>query len=427
MEMMKFLKGTMAVACGAMALVSCTKSTDSGYESLQQLQSEVYNAAFNEEFGPIASNHDWGFSAFNLVGVREPRDSYDDDAESRGITRSVAESVTGVNPKKYNNAEELYAQQTATAYFYLRIDNNIVIQELKGVQGNPADEYYPKENNDLGNGVKDKKFCSDNEGSINMAEYTKLNLITDGKGITFATAIDPIPDAVFNAPSFETMANHIPDSEKEKIAGSLAAFNSDNYKIFWYVAKWQSSDKIIHVDGILVPKDQVTVNIPEYKKRIIVEDLKGNIKSNTKVSSSDFDFNDVVFDAITWCRDKKNHLKIIVRAAGGQLPIYVNGIEIHDGIGYMFNTKNPDYSFGKVLIEDMIINESAETFNFNSIPVEVEVDGVRVSAGSNVGEAPEKIAVDINYKWCKERQNIKDVYPRFLDYVGDKTITNWWE
>ena len=222
------------------------------------------------------------------------------------------------------------------------------------------------------------------------------------------------------------MALHVPDADKIELAGSAENFEN-NYKIFWYVAKWQSSDKKIHVDGVLVPKDQITVNVLEYKKRIIVEDLKGNINTNTKVSSSDFDFNDVVFDAVTWQIGGKNHLKIIVRAAGGQMPIYVAGKEVHEGIGYMFNTSNPDYTYGKVLVQDSIISSNASTFDFNSIPIEVVVNGERIAAGSNIGQAPEKIAVGVDFKWCKERNNIKTVYPCFADYVSNKEITNWWK
>ena len=189
-----------------------------------------------------------------------------------------------------------------------------------------------------------------------------------------------------------------------------------------------------------MPKDQITVNVPEYKKRIIVEDLKGNINADAKVSSSDFDFNDVVFDAVVWSiynkekQENETHLKVIVRAAGGKLPIYVKGKEVHEGIGYMFNTSNPDYNYGKVLIQDDIINKTPATgpdesfsFDFSTIPVEVEIDGKRVVAGANIGEAPEKIAVGLDYKWCKEKVNIKDVYGNFPKYVADKNLTNWWK
>ena len=44
-----------------------------------------------------------------------------------------------------------------------------------------------------------------------------------------------------------------------------------------------------------------------------------------------------------------------------------------------------------------------------------------------IGEAPEKIAVGVDFKWCKEKQNIKDVYGSFVDYVADKSKTNWWK
>ena len=429
MKTKKLIKSAIAVTCGAMVLASCSKKDDFGSVDIKQMQSEVYATAFAQEFGTPASDHNWGFNDFSMIPVRIPEGSpsmVSDAASAR--KRAVATSVEVIkNPVKYKDAEEFLKQETATAYFYLRIDNNIVVQELQGVQGNPATEYYPKPDLNLGTGVIDNPFNKDNEGSINMAEYKKLALIRDNAGVTFATDNDPIPDAVFNAPSFETMALHIPDAEKIKIATSVEKFNSENYKIFWYVAKWQNSDKIVHVDGILVPKNQITVNIPEYKKRIIVEDLKGNINVSTKVSGSDFDFNDAVFDAVTWKRDGVNHLKIILRAAGGTLPIYVNGVEIHEGVGYMFNTgADRNFEFGKV-IYDGTISEEAETFNFKNIPVVVEVNGEPVTAGADIGQAPEKIAVGVDYKWCEEYKNIKNVYSGFTTYVSDKTKTGWYK
>jgi len=429
MKTKQLLTGLSALACLTLVMASCSKSSDNfGTGNFSQLQTQTYNAAFAEEFGTPASDQNWGFSSFSMVDATEPAGSPEAPADAASpARRAVAESVTTVSPQKYNSKADFYAQTEPKAYFYLRVDSKIVLQEMKGTQNNNTNDYFPNRI-DLGNGVRDNLYSTDNEGVIDMAEYMKLPLIDDGNGVSYATIDKPIPATLFkSAPTFETMALHIPDANKVKIAGSVEAFNSTNYKIFWYVAKWQNSDKIVHVDGVLVPKDQVTVNVPEYKKRIIVEDLKGNIDPGTKVNSSDFDFNDIVFDVITWNRDNKNHLKIIVRAAGGQMPIYVAGKEAHQGISMMFNTSNPDYDFGYELVEDSIIGTAASSFNFNSIPVEVDVNGVRSVAGSNIGEAPEKICVGVDFKWCRERQNIKDVYPRFTEYVGNKDLTDWWK
>lgn len=428
---MRLIKSAMLIAFGAIVLESCSNSLGDAPSDLKDYQSQVYSKAFAEEFGNPASNQNWGFGSFALTPVTVPEGSplyVEDESSSRAATRAVASEVKKINPHKYQKKEDVFADKTAYAYFYLRIDNKIQSKELQGVQGLPTNDYYPKDA-DLGNGVKDGRFSTDNEGAIYTDVFSSILTVDNNSGMSYATNNLPIPDELFaKEPSFETMANHVPDAEKIKLAGSVEAFNSDNFKIFWYVAKWQGSDKVIHVDGVLVPKDQITVNVPEYKKRIIVEDLKGNITVNTKVSTSDFDYNDVVFDAITWNLNGQNHLKIIVRAAGGQMPIYVAGKEIHQGgVGYMFNTSNPDYNFASVLVEDSIISSNASTFDFNSIPVEVEANGERLVAGSNIGQAPEKIAVDLDYKWCREKESIKTKYPRFIEYVGNKDITDWWK
>ena len=417
-------KSIVALSFGGFVFASCSHEAGDGISSKEEYQAEVYNKAFADEFGKPAKHHNWGFGSFAMAEASYYIDSY--EFFNSALTRATAPSVTSVNSVSYNTFEDVMKNKTATCYFYLKIDNRIILQEQNVVMSNPSADFFPKDIK-LNNNVQDYLFSTDNEGEIYTEVLDRIANVREG-GVSYATSDEPIPDELFKkAPSFETMALHVPDDNKIKIAGSIDKFNKD-YKIFWYVAKWQGNgDKKIHVDGVVVPKDQITVNVPEYKKRIIVEDLKGNINADAKVNSSDFDFNDVVFDAITWKIDGKSHLKIIVRAAGGKLPIYVANKEIHEGIGYMYNTSNPDYNFGKVLIQDSIISGNADTFDFNSIPVQVEIDGKKVVAGANIGEAPEKIAVGLDYKWCKEKKNIKEVYPGFTEYVTDKSKTNWWK
>ena len=73
-----FLGKMMAVACGAIAMVSCSNSIEEGgVEDLKQYQQEVYNKAFAEEFGTPASDQTWGFGSFSMVQSIESESSLD--------------------------------------------------------------------------------------------------------------------------------------------------------------------------------------------------------------------------------------------------------------------------------------------------------------------------------------------------------------
>ena len=421
-------KSIVAFSFGGLVFASCSNEASDLASSLEEYQTKTYSEAFIENFGKPDAEHNWGFGAFEVVGVTEPIGSY--EYFNSTATRGLVGSVTPVSSQAYNTFDDAYNAQNdgkdhvAKCYFYLRIDNKILLQEKNKVMSNDKQLYYPQEIK-LGN-VQDYLFSTDNEGLIDVAKLNEIANVKTG-GISYVTDDEPMPDELFvKAPTFATMAAHVPDDVKKTIATTVQNFDQ-NYKIFWYVAKWQGDgDKKIHVDGVVVPKDQITVNVPEYKKRIIVEDLKGNINAETTVTGSDFDYNDVVFDAVTWKdANNKNHLKIILRAAGGKLPIYVKGKEIHEGVGYMFNTENPNYNFRKVIFNEEIATD-AKTFDFKSIPVIVKVNGAEVEAGANIGQAPEKIAVDVDYQWCKERDNIKLIYPGFVQYVANHNLDKWW-
>ena len=175
---------------------------------------------------------------------------------------------------------------------------------------------------------------------------------------------------------------------------------------------------------------------PGFVCRIIAEDL-------TVGENSDFDFNDVVFDVIN------NGATIRLRAAGGELPLYVAGHEVHDA----FATKYPgitrttlvntgwsgtlDYDNYYV---DIPSGGSYSTRELaNNIQVKVTKMGqdkelVDIELTARRGKVASKVCVGSDYKWCSERQDIDKKFHKadgtklFQQYViGNPLYGSDWE
>ena len=173
---------------------------------------------------------------------------------------------------------------------------------------------------------------------------------------------------------------------------------------------------------------------PDIICRIIVEDL-------TVGENSDFDFNDVVFDV---CKNGK----LIIRAIGGELPIYIgteNANEVHAVCSitlgdtdrgrnsYMFMRNTGwTYSGGKASAN---IDYNAElgtikldgTFNTpadaQKIDIWVHKNGRNYKLEAPKGKVASMVCVGTDYEWCSERQDIdkkfrkKDGTKLFQQYV----------
>ncbi len=158
---------------------------------------------------------------------------------------------------------------------------------------------------------------------------------------------------------------------------------------------------------------------PEANVRVIAEDL--SVSDN-----SDFDFNDVVFD-VTFDSPAQGKTTITLLAAGGTLPLYVGGQEVHEMFGVSTKTM---VNTGAGASKDPVSFELDGTFNYNAknIVVQVEKEGVLAEITAERGMVASKIAVKPNYEWCKERQDIEAKYPVFGQYVKGKVEGgNWWE
>lgn len=167
--------------------------------------------------------------------------------------------------------------------------------------------------------------------------------------------------------------------------------------------------------------------------RVICEDLFAN-------SGSDFDFNDLVFDVVFG-----TNAKIIIRAAGGTLPIYINnGTEIHKLMGNdtpdekgllpMLNTGaaakglyGVDNVAAKEIELGIAINKRKEIPE--KITIKVVKDGTEYTLQNNK-EAATMICVGTDFTpWMGERDQLKLAYPKFVDFVqtGKPAWNKWYK
>ena len=159
---------------------------------------------------------------------------------------------------------------------------------------------------------------------------------------------------------------------------------------------------------------RISPAVAKQSVRIICEDLNAN-------NGSDFDFNDVVFDATYYKNDGKT--KITIRAAGGTLPLFVAGREVHKLFGVststMVNTNNGT------------VSKNPQSFTIDGViaPWDIKVAVMKenelILLKANVGEPTAKIAVSPNFIWCNEREDIRKRYPNFTEYVKDTSV-NWY-
>lgn len=184
---------------------------------------------------------------------------------------------------------------------------------------------------------------------------------------------------------------------------------------------------------------------PDIICRIIVEDL-------TVGENSDFDFNDVVFDV------RKDGV-LIIRAIGGELPLYIfsqdDDHEVHKvclgslpgdtnkgklSYTYMSNTGwGSGTGSSTAIVYDANLGEinTGRTFSSTADAKEIRIWVKKASSPdpielyAPVGKVASKICVGTDYKWCAERQDIdkkfhtKSGVKLFSGYVRGQYTGRW--
>ena len=143
---------------------------------------------------------------------------------------------------------------------------------------------------------------------------------------------------------------------------------------------------------------------------VIGEDLTVG-GTDAEDAGADFDFNDVVFDVAletnaTWVR---------LKAAGGTLPLTIDGVEVHGKFGVDTNVMvNTGAGPEKAWVEFQLPNIYTDA---KAIPVKVTKGGRQVELKAVQGEPASKIGVKTSYVWCRERVGVVEQYPNFSKWV----------
>ena len=443
------MKKILFVGITALAMASCTHDDYAPVSKQEQ-----YQAVFEKEFGAVNPNVNWGFTpqqvfTFDengkLIGTRGANTEANQWYQYLTVPAPLTDAQKDVVRKWFQNNKnpqgldvnwsDFFVQQvykggtnpgSNSPEIYYTLKDGVQTQNTDTVTGSnymdwlacgsEESQYKDHINNfndgdagDMNVGEGNNKFHQDK--IMYMHDYnTTCFGFHDSYGQTYyydsyvlipGDIIDPIVAGMYFV-GF--------DYKTAKNENGEIRVNPDGYY----------SDWIIRV----VPG----LNAPGTAKRVMVEDI---IDSDlASVQTSDWDFNDAVFDVRFegWGNDRC--AVITLHAAGGTKYLTIggqgaNGKEVHEALGVetgtMVNTGNGMGTTRPVAIFRIPVADNVD--NANLIPVYVGAQELTAQQG----KATQKLCVPTDVKWMKERVQFINSYDRFKDYVNSNTPDNWYE
>jgi len=416
-------------------LSSCVKDAASGTPDPQKAKEEAYNNAFVQAFGNIAPNQTWGFKS----GVRAAT-----TMRTANTNGNQWEDQDWVIPADITDSElqavlAVFNEEGAESYESLIDLNDFFVQQVyKGVasyKNHAGGDVVGSEHMDWLCTVTDKKV-----EVVNYYPYEEKVVIVDSYddhinnfnngNCTSSWTSEKTGIAVKNLMLMVNSNTNKFGFKSSEDNGHvfynfrMEEINGNYYVGFDFEANGQNNNEKVDRDYIyndwivkIVPGKGQTDKVKE-EGMIICEDL-GNI--------GDFDFNDVVFYAKVWESGKTD---IWLLAAGGTLDLTVAGREVHEAFGVSKSTMvNTMESTGKGDEKPIVYFQASQTYN-SLIDIPIVVTGkdaagniTKYELTAQQGKAPQKICVAKGFKWCKEYQSLKDVYPGFKDWTTGAAST----
>lgn len=420
--------GTVAMVC--VLLSGCSHNEDMYNPDLAGQRKAEYVASFEQEFGKVNPNVDWGFGADSAVSAQRSllpaTRGAETNANEWGRYVTVPDPLTDAqkaivsawfaahqNPTSIAvNWCDFFAQQVSSTS-YGSYMNQLCCEKADGTNSLHLNNFnngdcsttnvcgYLTNPNDQNSGVmhsdKIMFMTSANTDVFSYHGSMDNNTYRDKFVIIPGDMIDPSVAGMYFV-GFDFTSNG--EAENQKVA-------ADGYYNDWIV-------KV--TPAIYKNYGDVTT------KRIIAEDL-GAI--------GDWDFNDVVLDVAIrynqWWHGN-DYTVVTVLAAGGTMPVYIGEgteHEVHAELG--ISTKEMANTGNGSSVKPIAMFRIPTVASANDVKITVDNNGTLVVLEAQKGQPAEKIAVPTTFRWCKERTNIKTVYGSFAEYVGNPTgNTDWY-
>ena len=444
------MKKILFVGITALAMASCTHDDYAPVSKQEQ-----YQAVFEKEFGAVNPNVNWGFTpqqvfTFDengkLIGTRGANTEANQWYQYLTVPAPLTDAQKDVVRKWFQTHKKPQGLEVNWSDFFVQ-------QVYKGrtnTEGSESPEIYntlkdgvPTNTKVTGSDHMDWLACGSEESqykdhinNFNDGDAGDMN-VGEGNNKFHQDKIMYMHD--YNTTCFGFHDSYgqtyyydsyvlIPGDIIDPIVAGMYFVGFD-YK----TAKNENGEIRVNPDGYnsdwiirVVPG----LNAPGTAKRVMVEDI---IDSDLKsVQTSDWDFNDAVFDVKFEYNWKDGHNQkfavITLHAAGGTKYLTIGGegdkgVEVHKALGVetgtMVNTGNG--ATRPVAIFRIPVADNVD--NANQIPVYVGAQELTAQQG----EATQKLCVPTDVKWMKERVQFINSYDQFKDYVNSNTPDNWYE
>jgi hypothetical protein len=437
--MKKYLMTGIAAVALCAAFTSCSKSDlyDEGRIEQEKALSitQKYEAAFEKAFGKVGSNVDWGFSSkaatraaqpnSNQWGTHDDNDKYLDWPKPADITDDERAAVLAVFNQKGKesytdllNLTDFFVQQVYCGPNGVKM-NQLACWDPEGhnqtIYGDPSHNYqeytiftHDDEVNNFNGGKYDNNAL---QGCMLMwnsstSQWSFKTSQSGGERIYDHWRMEYIPGYGYYV-----------GLDHEAWRQAPANANEEDKRDYIY------NDWIIKI----VPGKGFTPPVTVYP-RVIAEDLSAS-------EAGDFDFNDVIFDVISYnSSTDKTTLRLI--ACGGTLPLTVGGVDVHalygdtepgaDGKLKMWNTGYNSHD----PIDFEVDGDFSTPEKLLNLKIMVKKEGVSepMELTATRGKAACKILVDSTFPYIAERQSIASATVNFTNYVsGEFQDDFWWK
>ncbi len=330
------------------------------------------------------------FLGFDLA-IKEGEQTYEKDANGNVIYASYSQAAE--SPMKAWDGEKIIDIADPTKYYPI--------------------EYYDAYKTIYGVGflTTDKNFYIAEDAvtmpqtlSMNRAQASTITTIQNAPVLKDVMVGDTYYQSVINLPRIKQLVDggYLPVNNKN-LTEWVKVGKSDGYFSDWIVT---------------VTEAQKNIPLPTADVRVIVEDMQAAEEWDGVKFTGDFDFNDVVFDVVYDYDGTQS--AIILQAAGGTLPLYVAGHEVHEAFGVgtsdMVNT-NAGPNVAPQVIPLGKLYENANDIKVTVVKPTKDGDSVEYELEAVQQRAPHKIAVPTDFEWMSEWLDIETKYTGFSTFV----------